>query len=116
MTFGKRLTELRKEQGFTREAFADYLSVSEQTLGRYERDEREPNFDFIKNISQIFDVSTDYLLCVTDEKERKHPYRLKPSEFEFISKYRELDGHGKEVVDFIFEREYLRQYPKKKGD
>lgn len=108
MNFGERLTELRKEKGFTRESFADYLELSKYTLRNYEIGTTEPNSGFLKRLSKIFDVSIDYLLCATDEKERILPYQLKTSEYDHIKKYRNLDEHGRITVDYILDREAER--------
>lgn len=66
MTFGERLTELRKEHGYsTRNEFADKLGIPSTTLRNYETDVREPGHTFLKQISEFFNVSVDYLLCLT---------------------------------------------------
>lgn len=108
MTFGERLSELRRDNGFTREAFAKYLGISKYTLRNYELSVNEPNSSFLKQVSDIFDVSIDYLMGATDEKERILPYQLKTSEWEHIKKYRTLDPHGKDMVDTVLIKEYDR--------
>ena len=108
MTFGDRLIELRKSRGFTREAFADYLGISKYTLRNYELSVNDPGSTFLKQISNIFNVSIDYLLCLTNEKEKTSSYQLKSTEYDHIKKYRALDSHGKEMVDFTLEKEWER--------
>ena len=69
MTFGKRLMQLRKEHGYrNRDAFAAELGIPANTLRNYEMDIREPGFPFLIKMSQLFHVSTDYLLGLTEEK------------------------------------------------
>lgn len=109
MTFGERLTQLRKEHGYsTRNEFADFLGIPNTTLRNYETDAREPGHSFLIKMSELFDVSVDYLLGVTEERERKLPYDLKTSEIERIKKYRSLDSYGKETIDYILDREVGR--------
>lgn len=109
MTFGKRLTQLREEKGYnTRKKFAEKLSLPETTLRNYETDAREPGHTFLKQMSDFFNVSTDYLLGLTEEREKISPHQLKTSEMEHIKKYRALDPHGKEMVDFILQKEWER--------
>ena len=109
MTFGERLTQLRKENGYTtRNEFADKLGIPSTTLRNYETDVREPGHTFLKQISEFFNVSVDYLLCLTDEKEVLNAFRLRSSEQDMVEKYRALDGHGREMVDFTLEKEYER--------
>lgn len=109
MNFGKRLTELRKERGFTRTGFADYLGIPSTTLRNYETNQREPGHIFLKHIADIFKVSVDYLLGVTDDRT---PSILRAefnsAEIEHIKKYRALDKHGKDIIDTILAKEYTR--------
>lgn len=109
MTFGNRLSQLREEQGFhTRKSFAEKIGIPETTLRNYETDVREPGHTFLKQMSDFFKVSTDYLLGITEEKERRSTHQLKSSEFEHIEKYRSLDPHGQQTVDIILDRETER--------
>lgn len=109
MTFGERLTQLRKESGYnTRNKFADKLGIPSTTLRNYETDVREPGHTFLKQISELFNVSVDYLLCLTDEKEILNSFRLRSNEHTLIKKYRDLDNHGKEIVDIILDKEWDR--------
>lgn len=77
MTFGERLIELRKERGFNnRSEFADYIGMPSTTLRNYETNVREPGHVFLKQMADIFHVSIDYLLCMTDDRT---PYKEKAS-------------------------------------
>lgn len=109
MTFGERLTQLREENGYnTRKKFAEKLSLPETTLRNYETDAREPGHTFLKQMSDFFNVSTDYLLGLTKEKEKFSSHQLKSSEYDHIKKYRTLDTYGKDMVDTVLEKEYER--------
>lgn len=109
MTFGERLTQLRKENGYsTRNEFAEKLGIPNTTLRNYEIGVREPGHTFLKQISELFNVSVDYLLCLTDNKEVLNSFRIRSSEQTLIEKYRDLDDHGKEMVDFTLEKEWER--------
>ncbi len=109
MTFGSRLSQLREEQGFhTRKSFAEKIGIPETTLRNYETNAREPGHTFLKQMSDFFKVSTDYLLGITEEKERRSTHQLKSSEYEHIEKYRSLDPHGQQTVDLILDREAER--------
>lgn len=109
MTFGQRLTQLRKEHGYaTRNDFAEKLNIPSTTLRNYETDVREPGHTFLKQISELFNVSVDYLLCLTDEKEVLKSFRLRSEEQTLLEHYRLLDPHGKEMVDFTLQKEWER--------
>lgn len=107
--FGERLTNLRKENGYdTRAELAEKLNIPVTTLRNYETGAREPGHVFIRRISQLFNVSADYLLCLTDDKEVLHSFRLRGSEMSIVKKYRSLDEHGKHVVNILLQAEFER--------
>ena len=62
MTFGNILKKLRKEKNFTRYELAEKLNVSYSTIAHYENNHRLPDSNILKDLSMIFNVSTDYLL------------------------------------------------------
>jgi transcriptional regulator with XRE-family HTH domain len=63
---GKRITALRTAKGLTQQAVATGISISRATYAHYEIDRREPDNKTLIKIANFFDVSTDYLLGVTD--------------------------------------------------
>ena len=60
--FVKRLKELRNEAGLTQNDLAKYLSVAQSTIGMWESNKREPDFDMLQKLADFFEVTTDYLL------------------------------------------------------
>lgn len=66
--FGERLKELRENQSMTQNVLAELLNVSRQSIGGYENNKVDPGMDILVKIADIFNVSTDYLLCRTKEK------------------------------------------------
>ena len=60
--FKDRLIELRKSKKLTQEQMAEKLGVHRGTYANYERGHRQPDYDTLVQISDFFDVSTDYLL------------------------------------------------------
>lgn len=62
-TFGTRLRGLRESKNWNQGDLADQLDISRSAVGMYERDEREPNFQLLDRIADLFGVTTDYLVC-----------------------------------------------------
>lgn len=58
----KRLRELRELNKMTQQELADFLGVSANTIGQYERGSREPNINNLIMLANQFDVSVDYLV------------------------------------------------------
>lgn len=103
------MTQLRKENGYsTRKSFAEKLNIPETTLRNYETDEREAGHTFLKQMSDFFNVSSDYLLGLADEKDKYSSYQLKSSEYSMVEKYRLISTHspdGASVLDTVLDRE-----------
>lgn len=57
-----RITNLRKEAGMSQAQLAKKLNVSPSALGNYEQGRRLPNVDLLIQMSQLFNVSLDYLI------------------------------------------------------
>jgi HTH-type transcriptional regulator, competence development regulator len=101
MTFGKRLRFLRKKKNMTQKDLADVFNLSESTIGMYERDEREPSFEFVRQLADFFNVTTDYLLGRT---ELPHGYttETKPEEENTLAKINQLiKEYGIEQMGFF---------------
>lgn len=62
MSFGERITELRKKNGVTQEQLAEKIGVTRQTISKWELDQSTPDLEYISILSDNFNVSTDYLI------------------------------------------------------
>ena len=62
---GRRIKELRTENGLTQQELAKILNVSSMSISFYENEQRKPDSECIIACSRVFDVSTDYLLGKT---------------------------------------------------
>lgn len=62
MIFADKLIELRKKNGFSQESFAEKMGVSRQAVSKWESAQSVPDLDKILKMSELFSVTTDYLL------------------------------------------------------
>ena len=62
MIFADKLIDLRKKNGWTQEDLAERLAVSRQTISKWEGAQSVPDFKRMIQLSELFHVSTDYLL------------------------------------------------------
>lgn len=60
--FGKRMKEARNRKGLTQERLAEMLGVDRLHVNRLEKGAKACSIDLLIDISQLLDVSTDYLL------------------------------------------------------
>jgi transcriptional regulator with XRE-family HTH domain len=62
MTIADRIQTLRKSKGMSQEELADAAGVSRQAVSKWESEQSTPDLDKVVILSEIFDVTTDYLL------------------------------------------------------
>lgn len=62
MAFNNQLTKLRKRKNITQNELADMLGVKQYVISSWEIGRSEPNINQIIALSNIFNISTDYLL------------------------------------------------------
>ena len=82
VAFGCRLKEIRKERGFTQEQLAESLNISTPHLGNIEIGKRGISVDLLMEVSDILNVSVDFLIRGTDSP----PHQIKP----LLAQIREL--------------------------
>ncbi|MBR4283527.1 MAG: helix-turn-helix transcriptional regulator [Anaerotignum sp.] len=73
MEFRERLKALRKEIGMTQIELGEKLNYGSTAIANYEAGRNQPSIPDLMKIASIFDVSMDYLLCVSDIR---HPYAV----------------------------------------
>lgn len=110
MAFANRLKEARLKKGYTQEQIAEKIGVAKSTYTGYEKGNREPNVNTIGRLMEEFDVDANFLW----QDETTFPFELSYTEMEnLVKKYRDLDPHGKEMVDFTLLKEWERSTAEK---
>lgn len=94
-TLGTRLRALREAKSLTLEQVANCVGTTKVSIGRYEKDEREPKSEMLNLLADYFNVSVDYLLGRTNEQ--------KPSNSEFKPTLTEKDKKDLDKVMINFE-------------
>lgn len=61
-----RIKSLREDNDITQEELCKKLNISQQSLSKYENNQRKLPIDILKKYAQIFRVSSDYILGLTD--------------------------------------------------
>ncbi|MCL1884511.1 MAG: XRE family transcriptional regulator [Defluviitaleaceae bacterium] len=105
----ERLRTLRKESEMSKRDLVARLPLNYSTYANYESGFREPNSEVLQILARYYNVSLDYLLGVSENRKKAEEIAiLTDDENTHIKKYRQLDTHGREVVDLILEKEVER--------
>jgi transcriptional regulator with XRE-family HTH domain len=67
--YGNRLKELRTENGWTMEEVGKKIGIKKSSYASYESKYRQPPLDKLKNLAQLYEVSVDYLIGLTNERQ-----------------------------------------------
>lgn len=110
MILAEKIILLRKKNEWSQEELAEQLGISRQSVSKWESGASIPDLDKIIRMSELFDVSTDYLL--KDSLEEEQPSETENSDGEirmidveeanlFLKESREFAGKIANVV-FLF--------------
>lgn len=70
---GNRIQTLRRNSNLSQESLAEQLFITRQALSKWENGTSIPSIDSLLEISKIFNVSFEYLLCLGEEDEDVDP-------------------------------------------
>ncbi|MSU87149.1 XRE family transcriptional regulator [Streptococcus dysgalactiae subsp. dysgalactiae] len=107
----ERLKKLRLEKNLTQKQVAQRLNITQQAYGQWETGKLNPKKETIQMFADFFNVSTDYLLGKSDQK---NPDEINLSDFELL--YRKTSGNlsdeqklklEKDLKAFLIERKRL---------
>lgn len=78
------------------------MGITQQMLSKYERDITTIKVDVLKKLAEYFNVTTDYLLGISDVK-RDLTGQIKMNEtldkyYDLIEVYKEMDAYDQEMV------------------
>lgn len=92
-----RIRQLREEKKITQVRLSIELEVSQENISSYETGKYYPSVKSLLKLRDIFGVSIDYILGLTDiRNDSIQQKELKPDEQLLIQTYRKLDCRGKE--------------------
>lgn len=103
MTFGEKLKIARTEAGLKQAELAKKLKTSGNTISNWENNVSKPDLDTLSYICGILHVNASFFLqpSIPDDE-------VSITELKMIKKYRDLDPHGRKMVDFTLNEEYER--------
>ena len=97
-----RIKSLREKRGLIKELLAAELGITQQMLSKYERDISIIKVDVLKRLAGYFNVTTDYLLGLSDVK-RDLTGQIRINEtideyYDLIEVYKKLDKYDQEMI------------------
>ena len=63
-----RLRDLREDRDLKQKQIADYLHIKQNTYSQYENGQRQLPIDVLIKLAKYYNVSTDYILGLSEEK------------------------------------------------
>lgn len=114
MGLANRLKERREQLGLTQGEVASILGITPGAVGNYENGVSTPKADILFKVFDALKCDANYLfqdeMKNLSKKDVATPFEMD----HLVKKYRDLDPHGKEMVDFTLEKEYERSVAEKK--
>lgn len=101
--FQERIKQLRNAKRLTQADVAEKIGITRPAYTAYETGKRQPDFDILQKLATLFDVSTDYLLGRTDDKEKAPT--LVAAHLDDDLTEEQLD-EVKNFIDFIKQRDH----------
>ena len=97
-----RIKTLREKRGLIQEILAAEVGITQQMLSKYERDISVIKVDILKKLAEYFNVTTDYLLWMSDTK-RDLSCEVKMNDsldkyYDLIEVYKRLDEYDQEMI------------------
>ena len=101
---GEQIKKYRNIKGMTQQDIADALGESSgRVIYNWEKGIGRPDCDKLARLCDLLGVSADELIGCKSMAQRPTA-----TEWTTLQKYRALDEHGKEVVDYLIDSEYKR--------
>lgn len=89
--FGKRLKLLRDKTGKSQEDIAKAIGISRARYSHYENNHVEPDMSLIRQLSELYNVSTDYLLGITEIPHRDEESKRDEIIHKIATEYPDID-------------------------
>lgn len=105
----KKLKEGRINKNLKQSDVTKLTGIKNTTLSNYENGNTEPDIDTFLKLCDLYEL--DYVEMLGEAFGYRIPnaeFDIKASEIEHIKKYRNLDDHGKSVVNSVLDLEYKR--------
>ena len=103
-----RIRELRKSLGLSQEALAKKIGTTQQAVSRMENNAYDIPSDILIKLSQEYNVTTDYILGISDVKrDYNGQYRMNQEMdkcYDIVRRYQKLSEVNQKTLRCVLER------------
>ncbi|MGL4607376.1 MAG: helix-turn-helix domain-containing protein [Eubacteriaceae bacterium] len=100
MEFKDRLKKLRKDKELTQQELAEKLNLQSAAISKYETGQTEPGLGTLISLSELFEVSVDYLVGKSHYIEKTgNKHQISPREMDLINRFRRLSTDHQIRID-----------------
>lgn len=115
-----RVKELREYKHLTQIGLALKIRSTQQTISKVEKGMNVPRLDLALNLADFFNVSLEYLFCLSDKK-HKIEYQIEIDRaieeyYDFFVEYQELNCENRKTIRLLMRRFLEVQKKKEKDD
>lgn len=103
----KNLKYLREKHGYSQEALAYVLKLSQQSIAKYETTETQPDLDTLVKLAKLFGTSVDFLIGASETEELLYSgdsYAFTAGELHVMECYRAASSDVKDLINYAVSR------------
>ncbi|PFW60804.1 helix-turn-helix domain-containing protein [Bacillus sp. AFS075034] len=99
MNLGERLRSCREKKGYTQGYVCEKIGLHKGTLSSYESGRREPKFEILIPLADMYEVTVDYLLGRSQNPKltEKESEEMTQEAEEWLKLYNQLSEENREV-------------------
>ncbi len=94
MNFGEKLSSILESKEISQKEFAYTLNIAPSTLNGYIKNRRQPDFETLRNMAFVLNVSIDFLL----ENNDGGGFDITAREISLVSKLRNMDKKQRDII------------------
>lgn len=98
MLFNERLRQLRIEKNMTQQDLSCEISIGRASVSKYESGLMFPGYDVLVSLCSFFDVTSDYLLGLSDIREHHTQELINDDEKTSLNYYRRLSRESQDII------------------
>lgn len=98
MNLGERLKEEREKRGWSKVYVSQRLGMKRSsTYANWEYGLRDPDTEMLSKLAELYEVSTDYLVGITDHSSSEKPWIEDPRLVELVEKLKALPKEDQDM-------------------